>query len=67
MYNWNTDTKRLKQNKSKYIKWKLEQLINFGLGNEKISTNKLKKYWHKLNLDPNRKKFLEFLLWPNRS
>lgn len=67
MYNWNTDTSKLKQNPEKYAIWKLEQSINFGLNGEKLNTDQLKKYWAKLNLDPQRKKLLEMWLWPKQS
>ena len=60
MYNWSTDIATLKRSREKYQIWKLEQLINFGLDNKKISTIKLKKYWDKLSLDPKRKSVLEF-------
>lgn len=63
MYNWSTDTKVLKKSPEKYVIWKLEQLINFGLNGEKIDTKQLKKYWDKLHLDLNRKRVLKFLLW----
>lgn len=62
MYNWNTDTTTLRKNPEKYQIWRLEQLINFGLNGEKINTGQLKKYWSHLNLDPQRKKVLEFWL-----
>lgn len=58
MYNWSVDTTQLKKNPEKYTIWKLEQLINFGLNGEKINSTELKKYWHKLHLDPKRKKVL---------
>ena len=61
MYNWSTDTKILKKDKEAYKIWRLEQLINFGLKGEKISTKELKKYWKKLRIDLNRKKVLS--LW----
>lgn len=63
MYNWSVDINRLKKDKKAWEKWQLEQMINFGLGNKKISKSLLKKYWHKLYLDPQKKKFLAFLLW----
>ena len=63
MYDWNIDTKRLKQNKDAWNKWRLEQMINFGLVGKKISRRLLLKYWDKLNLDPQKKNFLSFLLW----
>lgn len=62
MYNWSVDTKNLKKNPQKYTIWRLEQLINFGLNGEKINTVDLKRYWPHLNLDPNRKKVLEYWL-----
>jgi hypothetical protein len=62
MYNWNIDI-TLFRSKKKRIWWKLNQLINFGLGGEKVNLRLVKKYWDKLFLDPKRKRFLEFLIW----
>ena len=64
MRNWSTDTKELKKDKKKYTIWKLEQMVNFGLGREKLSKKQLKKNWSLLSLDPRKKSFLKFLLWP---
>jgi hypothetical protein len=64
MYNWSTDTKELKKNKKKYAIWRLEQLVNFGLGQEKLSKKDLKKNWSDLDLDAAKKKYLKILLWP---
>ncbi len=63
MYNWSTDLERLKKNKPALEKWRLEQMINFGLGGEKISRSLLLKYWPCLDLDPDKKKLLKLLLW----
>jgi len=63
MKNWSVDTRELKKDKEKYAIWKLEQMVNFGLDGEKISRVELIKYWDKLRLDPNKKKYLKFLLW----
>ncbi len=60
MYNWSTDTTTLKKSPEKYQIWRLEQLINFGLGTEKLNTLELKKYWSQLNIDPKRKNVLAF-------
>lgn len=62
MYNWSTDTTKLSKYPEKYTIWKLEQLINFGLNGQKINLKKLKKYFSKLNIDPKKKKYLNFLL-----
>lgn len=67
MYNWSVDINELKKDKEKYAVWRLEQMVNFGLGDEKINREELKKYWPLLNLDPKRKKFLSFILWPKKS
>lgn len=67
MKNWSTDLKELKKDKTKYIIWKLEQMINFGLDNKKISRKELKKYWNKLYIDPLKKRYLKMILWPRQS
>lgn len=66
MYNWSVDLKELKKDKRQYKIWRLEQIINFGLGGEKIDKVELKKFWPFLRLDPNKKRFLSFLLWPKK-
>ncbi|MBU1130110.1 hypothetical protein KKE45_02200 [Patescibacteria group bacterium] len=63
MYNWSTDITRLKKDKRVWEKWKLEQMINFGLNGKKLSKSKLKKYWDELDIDPDKRNYLKFLLW----
>ncbi len=62
MKNWSTDIKKLSKYPEKYTIWKLEQLINFGLNGEKLKLAQLKKYFTVLNIDPRKKKYLQFLL-----
>ena len=62
MYNWSTNEEELLKDPEKYAIWKLEQMVNFGLGGEKIDKNELKKYWLKINIDSSKRKFLELLL-----
>ena len=62
MFNWSTDTKVLKKYPEKYAIWKLEQLINFGLDGKKLKISELKKYFSKLQIDPQKKRYLKFLL-----
>ncbi len=62
MRNWSTNLEQLKKQPEKYAIWRLEQLINCGLGEEKINEKELRKYWSKLQLDPSKKTFLSFLL-----
>lgn len=67
MYNWSVDEEKFKnEDPEGYEIWRLEQVINYGLGGEKISEKLIRKYWRKLYLDPDAKKFLEFLLWPKK-
>jgi len=66
-YNWGVDISRLKKNKKEYKKWEVEQLVNFGLGGQKISKSYLKKNMSSLNLDFFKSNFLKFLIWPNHS
>ena len=62
MHNWSTDEKKLKKDPEKYAIWRLEQLVNFGIGEEKLKISELKKYWSRLSLDPARRKFLELFI-----
>ena len=63
MYNWSVDEKAFKEaDPEGYEKWRLEQMINFGLNGEKISEIELRKHWDELHLDPSRRKYLAFLL-----
>lgn len=63
MYNWNTDLSVLKKSGGEYTIWKLNQMINYGIGDEKLDLNLVKKYWKRLDLDSKRKKFLNFIIW----
>ena len=62
MKNWSVDTKFLSKYPKKYTLWKLEQLINFGLGKEKLSRFQLRKHLSKLDIDTQKRKYLKFLL-----
>ena len=62
MYNWSIDTRHLKKYPRQYAVWRLEQLINFGLGEEKIDKKELLRYLSEIKIDPDKKKYLKFLL-----
>lgn len=64
MYNWSIDTKRLSKNKDKFELYTLEQAINFGLNNTKLSLKSLIKYWDLLNIDSGKKNYLFKIIWP---
>ncbi|MFA6393680.1 MAG: hypothetical protein WCW25_02300 [Patescibacteria group bacterium] len=67
MYNWSVDTTELKKDKNQYAVWRLEQMVNFGLGGKKVKRKELKKYWKVISLDPLKRKYLKMLLWPEQS
>ncbi|PIQ70125.1 hypothetical protein COS55_01135 [Candidatus Shapirobacteria bacterium CG03_land_8_20_14_0_80_40_19] len=65
MYNWSVDENYLKKFPKKYRLWRLEQMLSYGLDGQKIKRKELLESWDflKNRLDPQRKRFLEFLLW----
>ncbi len=59
---WSVDENELKKNPEMYAIWKLEQRINFGLGEEKIKKAELVKYWEQIDIDPSKRKALSLAL-----
>lgn len=62
---WDYDINELKKTKSGRLLI-LERMINYGIyesDQEKISLNEVKKSWDKLNIEPDRKKLFELLIW----
>lgn len=62
MKHWSVDTTELEKDPQAFAIWKLEQRINFGIGDDKIQKEELRKYWPQLNLDPSKRRYLAFLL-----
>lgn len=62
MKNWSNTIEKFEKNSDQYNIWRLEQLINFGLDGEKISSIVLKKYSSRLDIDSSKKRYLMFLL-----
>ena len=64
MKNWNTDKFSFKSADERQI-WEFSQLINYGLGKQRLSIQKLKSVWKKLepNLDRQRARMLKYLIW----
>jgi len=69
MYNWSVDEKYLKKFPKQYKLWRLEQMVSYGLDGDKLNKDELIANWDylKRRIDSKRRKFLEFLLWPNLS
>lgn len=58
MKNWSTNVLLMQKDAEKFSTWRLEQLINFGLGKEKINLIELRRHWNEIKIDPFKKKFL---------
>ena len=64
MKNWSTDTIQLQKDPEAFRIWQLEQKVNFGLDEgERINEQELKQYFLKLQIDPDRRKLFEHLLY----
>lgn len=64
MNNWSIDEEQLKKDPRAYAVWKLSQMANFGLGNEKIKMSEYRKYSDEITIaDPWRKKYLDLLVY----
>ena len=67
MYNWSVDEKKFKKEDPEGYKiWRIEQMINWGLGGEKLDSVLVRKYWRKLFMDDITRRYLRFLLWPKQ-
>ncbi|HUV71967.1 MAG TPA: hypothetical protein VMW25_03075 [Clostridia bacterium] len=67
MHNWSTDEEYLKKFPHEYEKWRLLQLINYGLDGEKISLKRLRQLWPEIKeeiLDPKILNFLKKIVLP---
>ncbi|MBI3397600.1 hypothetical protein HY045_03935 [Candidatus Woesebacteria bacterium] len=62
MKNWSVDTTELKKKRKDYNIWKLESLINFDLGKEKISKRNLIINLKHLKINTQKNNFLKFIL-----
>ena len=62
MRNWSVDIAHFNKKSLQYRRWRLEQLINYGLDGEKLGRKELKENLPYLVIDPNKKRFLQFLL-----
>ena len=53
---WSIDTTELEKDPEDFAVWKLEQWVNWGIGDEKVSKADLIKYWDKLDIDEWKRK-----------
>jgi len=62
MHNWSLNIDQIDTSSDSFRKWRLEQLINFGLAGEKIKITELRQWIDQLVIDPHKKKFIDLLL-----
>lgn len=62
MKHWSVDEETLKKDPESYAIWRLEQRINFGVGEKMISRSELKRHWDQLDIDPYKRKALALAL-----
>ena len=55
---WSINIKELKKDKESFAAWKVEQWVNWGIGNTRIKKADLIKYWDKIDIDPWKRKAL---------
>jgi len=68
MNNWSVDEEKLKKNPQKYAIWRLGQIVNFGLGNERINEADYRRYAEDVVIqDPWRKKYLDLLVYGEKN
>ncbi|MFA4846237.1 MAG: hypothetical protein WC654_06815 [Patescibacteria group bacterium] len=68
MKHWSVDEERFKRlYPEKYRRWRIEQRVNLGVGTWKLNRAELTTLWGELDLDEDRKRTLEWFLWPKRS
>ena len=61
---WSVDEKRLAEDPRAYAIWRLEQRINFGVGEPLLDANELRAYWGEIDIDPAKRKALSLALEP---
>ena len=67
MRNWSTDTSRFDRASDEYEIWRLEQLLNFGMGQgESLERAKVAKYLPFLDIDTDTRSYLEFIIYDKK-
>ena len=63
MNHWSVDAEGMQErDPDAFAVWELENAVNFGIRDGKISAVALRKYWDRLDIDPHKKKFLALAL-----
>lgn len=59
---WSVDTKELEKSPEEFAIWRLEQRINFGIGEKLIKRSELILYWDKIDIDDFKREALSLAL-----
>ena len=62
MRHWSVDTAELQKDPRAYAVWRLEQAINWGIGEGKISKELLRRHWREIDIDPRKRAFLALFI-----
>ncbi len=60
---WSVNTKELEKHPEGFAIWKLEQWVNWGIGEAFVKKSDLIKYWNKLDIDQWKRKALSLALF----
>lgn len=59
---WSVDEKPLSSDPRAHAIWRLEQRVNWGVGQELIDASELRKYWDEIDIDPAKRRVLALAL-----
>ncbi len=59
---WSVDETRLAEDPRAHAIWKLEQRINWGVGEDKVSEYDLRAHWNEIDIDPSKRRALSLAL-----
>lgn len=59
---WSVDEKSLSSDPRAHAIWRLEQRINWGIGEDHIDTDELRRYWDEIDIDPLKRRALALAL-----
>ena len=62
MRHWSVDTSELEKDPVAFAVWKLEQAVNFGIRDGKISKKELQAHWDRLDLEEHKRKLLSLVI-----
>ena len=60
---WSVNTEELEKNPEGFAIWRLEEWVNWGIGEKKAKRADLIKYWDRLDIDEWKRKALSLALF----